>query len=124
MVVQREASAPERLVLEQLDRLGLVEGVDYSFQSSRLGGRVEKGGLVIDFLFTNPPDLAISILGVFWHYEQSGQVQGRDLIMREVMAGQGVTVIFIDEDDLNDDAAFYVREALRFVDHSRMTRGL
>lgn len=124
MVVQREASAPERLVLEQLDRLGLVEGVDYSFQSSRLGGRVEKGGLVIDFLFTNPPDLAISILGVFWHYEQGGQVQGRDLIMREVMAGQGVTVIFIDEDDLNDDAAFYVREALRFVDHSRMTRGL
>ena len=119
-----QATTPERLVLVELERLGLIEGVDFTFQTSRLGGRPDKGGLVIDFLFSNPPNLAISVQGRYWHYEQGGQAQGRDLIMREIMEGQGVTVIFIDEDDLNDDAAFYVREALQFVDHSRVTRGL
>ena len=34
-----------------------------------MGGRMDKGGLVLDFLFSNPPDLAVNVQGVYYHYE-------------------------------------------------------
>jgi hypothetical protein len=34
--------------------------------------------------------------------------------------GQGITLIFIEDDDIERDAAFYVKEALAYRDHSRL----
>ena len=43
---------PERIVYKFLtDQLKLVSGVDFDFQSSQSGGRLELGGIVADFLF-------------------------------------------------------------------------
>ena len=39
------------------------------------------------------------------------------------MLGAGITVIFIDEDDIMQDPDYYVREALNYRDHSRLGPG-
>lgn len=112
----------ELVVFRALQRLGLRPGVDFSFQSSQFGGRVDKGGLVVDFLFTDIP-LAIGVNGIYFHYELGSEPRARDRYAVVALAAQGITLIFIDEDDALQDADFFVREALQFVDHSRVTRG-
>lgn len=115
-------SVPEWLVYTVLIRLGLEPGVDFTYQSAFFGGRLEKGGIVIDFLFSNPPDLAINVNGIYYHYNQGVTTQARDIIARQQLVGEGITLIFIDEDDLERDARFFVSEALKFQDHSRLSR--
>ena len=39
---------------------------------------------------------------------------------RELMAGQGITLIFVDEDDLEQDPIGVTRNALQFRDTSRL----
>ena len=118
-----QGSLPEYIVLTTLSGLGRIEGEDFTYQSSLFGGRLEKGGLVIDFLFYNPPDLAINVQGIYYHSGAGPEVSARDRIARDQLAAQGTFLIFIDEDDALQDADFFVREALQFVDHSRVTRG-
>jgi hypothetical protein len=113
-----EGSLPEFIVLQTLERLGLQEGVDFAYQSSFFGGRLDRGGLVIDFLFVNPPDLAINVQGEFFHQEQGSVVIARDRMARAQLAGQGITLIFIDAEDILEDPERHVRDALRFVDNS------
>ena len=88
-----------------------------------MGGRSGKGGLVLDFVFYNPPDLAVNVQGIYYHYEFGVEVKGRDVIARQQVAGQGTKLIFIDEDDILTDAEYYCREALRYRDHSRLGGG-
>ena len=113
----------EWLTLQALVRLGKRLGEDFTYQSAIEGGRTEKGGLVIDFLFTNPPDLAINPQGLHFHYGLGAGKIASDKIARAVLAGLGITLIFIDEDDLTRDAVFYVKEALAYRDHSRLAKG-
>lgn len=114
---------PEFLCYQALVRLGKVQDVDFTFQSSMFGGRTERGGLIVDFVFTDPPDLAISVLGSYFHYVLGGGARGRDLLTREILAQQGITLIFIDDVDLEEDAMRVVGEALQFQDRSKMARG-
>lgn len=110
-------------MFQELERRGKRNGVDFTFQSSFFGGRLEKGGLIVDFVFSNPPDLAFNIQGVFYHYEQGAAVKSRDVLTRAALAGQGLTLIFLDEDDILQDVEFVVREGLQFRDHSRLGGG-
>ena len=71
----------------------------------------------------NPPDLAVNVQGIYYHYEFGVEVKGRDVIARQQVAGQGTKLIFIDEDDILTDAEYYCREALRYRDHSRLGGG-
>ena len=114
---------PERLCYNALIQLGKIPGTDFSFQTSLMGGRLERGGLIVDFTFTNPPDLAISVLGVYFHYRLGGGTESRDLMTRELLAGQGIVLVFIDENDLIDDARYYVEQALQYSDHSALATG-
>ncbi len=114
-------SVEEYLVYNDLLRRGLKDGIDFSFQTSLFGGRLDKGGQVIDFLMYNPPGLAINPLGAYFH--GTPEARGRDLIARALLAGQGITLIFIDDNDVNRDVHYYVGEALAFRDHSRLARG-
>jgi hypothetical protein len=113
-----EGSLPEFIVIQTLARLGFQNGVDYVYQSSFFGGRLDRGGLVIDFIFTNPPDLAINVQGEFFHQEQGSVVIARDRMARAQLAGQGITLIFIDAEDILEDPVRHVQDALRFVDNS------
>jgi len=87
-----------------------------------MGGRLDKGGLVIDFLFDNPPNLAVNVQGVYYHYELGADTRARDIFARESLAGQGITLIFVDEDYLAQDPLGTTREALQFRDSSRLGR--
>ena len=118
-----ERSLPEYLAFTALIKLGKDPGVDFTYQSPLMGGRMTKGGAVIDFEFINPPDLAVNVQGVYYHYEFGVEQKARDIITRAQMAGQGITLVFIDEDDIMQDPEYYVREALNYRDHSRMARG-
>ena len=117
-------SVEEQMVFEELLRRGYKHGEDFTYQAPFFGGRVDKGGLVVDFLFSNPPGLAINPLGEYYHYEQGIEQRTADKISKVMLAGQGITLIFIDSEDLHRDLRFYVGEALAFRDHSRHTRGI
>jgi hypothetical protein len=56
-----EGSGPEYIAYQTFIELGKIPGQDFSYQSPLLGGRMDKGGFVIDFMFANPPDLGINV---------------------------------------------------------------
>ena len=76
--------------------------------------------MIIDFLFDNPPDLAINVQGVYYHYEFGVVTKARDLMARAQLAGQGMTFVFLDDDDLLRDPRWHVEEALKYRDHSQL----
>ena len=113
-------SVPEYIAYQTFIGLGLEPGEDFTYQSPFMGGRMDKGGAVIDFLFSNPPDLAVNVQGVYYHYEFGVEAKARDVMARASLAGQNLTLIFIDDDDLMKDPTYYCREALNYRDHSRL----
>jgi len=116
-------SVPEYIAYQTFIGLGLEPGEDFTYQSPFMGGRMDKGGAVIDFLFSNPPDLAVNVQGVYYHYEFGVEAKARDVMARASLAGQNLTLIFIDDDDLMKDPTYYCREALNYRDHSRLGGG-
>ena len=118
-----EGSLPEYVAYQAFARAGKVPGTDFTYQSPLQGGRMEKGGQVLDFLFHDPPDLAVNIQGVYYHYQFGVESLARDKIGREQMLGSGISIIFIDEDDLMADPDYYAQEALNYRDHSRLGPG-
>jgi len=112
-------SGPEYLCWQALLKLGLQPDIDFRYQSQTAGGRQEKGGRVIDFEIFNPPNIAINVQGVFYHYEKGAAVRQSDILTREYLATLGIKLIFVDEDDLIDDARGIVADALAGVDRSR-----
>jgi len=112
-------SKPEFYVYHALISLGKKPGVDFVFQSAFMGGRMQKGGDVVDFLFYNPPNLAINIQSTYYHYTSAG-LKARGQMQRAQLEGMGLKVIFIDEADALRNPRFYAREALSGIDHSRM----
>ena len=116
-------SVPEWLTYESLQKAGKIPGQDFTYQSPLLGGRIQKGGVIIDFDFNNPPDLAINVQGVYFHYQFGVETSARDRMARAQLAGEGKQLIFIDEDDLYNDTDYYVLEALRYREPSRLGGG-
>lgn len=118
-----QGSLPEYLAYRGFEKAGKIPGVDFTYQSPLQGGRMDKGGQVLDFLFSDPPDLAVNVQGVYYHYEFGVETLARDKIGREQMLQSGIHVIFIDEDDIIADTDYYIREALNYRDHSRLGPG-
>ena len=114
------ATKPEWYCLWALRKLGRREEVDFSFQSSMLGGRLELGGAVVDFLFYNPPGLGINIQGIYWHYGFGGERKAHDMMVRRSLEAQGIHMVYIDEDAILRNPLHYTQEALAGRDHSRM----
>lgn len=108
---------PEWLVFEELTKREIA----FDFQSNQFGGRLQRGGLVVDFII--PPDLAFSVLGIYFHYSLGGSTsQANDLMAREILAQQGIIMIFLDEDDILNNVQRLVGEGLERIDRSRMAR--
>ena len=117
-------SLPEFLVFNSLTTtFNLQQGVEFTYQSPLLGGRLEKGGVVLDFVFNEPPDLAINVQGEYYHYGMGSTISQNDVFIRAQMAGQGISLIFIDENDIYEDVDYYVRQALNYRDHSKLGGG-
>jgi len=115
-----EGSVPEWMFYAALTELGYVDNQDFTYQSPLRGGRMDKGGAIIDFLFYNPPNLAVNVQGVYYHYELGAETKARDIMIREALAGEGITLIFVDEDDLLQDPLGIARDALNYQDRSRL----
>lgn len=111
---------PELAVYRTLIKLG-YEG-RFEFQSSMMGGRLERGGAVLDF-YIPERGLAISVLGEYWHYGNPERV-AQDKLQRIMLEGQGIKVVYIDAEDVLRNPTYYVREALEGRDHSIMMRDL
>ena len=118
-----EGSVPEYVTYKTFIDLGKEPNMDFTYQSPLMGGRMDKGGFVLDFVFTNPPDLAVNVQGVYYHYQFGVEAKARDIMARSSLAQQNITLIFIDDDDLMSDPRYYCREALRYRDHSRLGGG-
>ena len=121
-----EGSGPEYIAYQAFIQLGKIPGQDFTYQSPLLGGRMDKGGFVIDFMFANPPNLGINVQGVYYHYQQfpnGVETPARDVLARASMAAQDITLVFIDDDALLRDPLYYCREALNYRDHSRLGGG-
>lgn len=112
-------TAPEFAVFQALNRLGFEN--QFEFQSSKFGGRATRGGIVADF-FVASLGLIINVQGEYWHYGRAGQV-GQDLIQKQQIVSSGLTVVYIDEEDALANADFFVSDALRGIDHSKLVRG-
>ena len=65
----------------------------------------------------------MNVQGVYYHYELGAETKARDIFARESLAGQGITLIFVDEDDLEQDPMGITRDALNFRDKSRLGGG-
>ena len=115
-------SVPEYLCWQALVKLGLRPDIDFQYQSQLAGGRQDKGGRVIDFLIFNPPNIAINVQGVYYHYEKGAAVRQSDILTRAFMAAEGINLIFVDEDELIDDPIRIVSDALAGIDRSRAGR--
>jgi|TARA_Y100000296_G_scaffold59690_1_gene69001 hypothetical protein len=114
-------TGPEYLCWQALLKLGLKPDIDFSYQSQLAGGRQTRGGRVVDFEIYNPPDIAINVQGLFFHYEKGSAVRQSDILTREYLATLGIHLIFIDEDDLIEDARGIVADALAGIDRSRFS---
>lgn len=93
-------------------------GINFTYQESYAGGRLEKGGIVADFYLPDH-NIAIQIRSIYWH----GGVERRaiDEIQRIMLEGMGIVVVFIDEEFIMADPIFYVKEALKGVSHTVLT---
>jgi len=85
-VQDRKASLYEYNFAWALDKRGL----DYAFQFDILGGRLLKGGMVIDFLvFTVPLSTPVWIHGEYWHMGKQAMIDKyQKAILDYVMAGE------------------------------------
>ena len=118
------ATLPEWAIFWALTTLGMKEHIDFGFQTAFAGGRTLYGGLVIDFEVYSR-QTAISVLGIYWHYRRGAAVLEHDLLSKERYEQQrpGWSMVFIDEGDAIKNPRYYVREAFRGVDHSKLARG-
>ena len=111
-------SKPEFYVYQALIKLGYKEGLDFTYQSALAGGRLEYGGAILDFVVPSLR-LGINVQSVYYHYADP-EARRRDAMVRVMAAGQGLRLVYIDEDDILRDPLFYTKEALAFRDHSLM----
>jgi len=99
------ATVPELVVAKELDRLE----IGYQFQSSFLGGTTQRGGLVADFYLPSHSTI-ISVLGEYWH--SSPESIARDITQKIAILSQGITTIFIREEDALKRPRYFVEQAL------------
>jgi hypothetical protein len=97
------------------------EGVDFTYQAGRFGGRSELGGIALDFLMIDGSGIGIDVFGEHWHYGKAEQLA--DAVMRrERCRAAGIELIFIDGEDVKRSPLYYTKEALNGVDHSTAGR--
>ena len=113
-------SKPEWAVYWALEKLGRKEGVDFFYQSPFAGGRLNRGGAIIDFVLP-AENIGIRVQGVYWHYAK-GDSRALDQVQRLAIEGSGMRVVDIDEDDALENPMPVTRDAVRGIDRSRRSR--
>jgi very-short-patch-repair endonuclease len=97
-----KGSLPERIVFKWLVVHNFVSGIDFDFQSSMEGGRIEMGGLVVDFLFRHQM-IIIQVQGPT-HNQLLRQQKDNEQTM--ILATYGYQVLELDDDIIYNEALF------------------
>ena len=94
---------PERIVHKWLiSKMHLVEGTDFTFQSSMQGGRMQLGGIVVDFLFEIEM-FYINVQGP----THGGFLRGRkDEEQESIMADMGYQAYYLSLEEIYDESTF------------------
>lgn len=100
------ATIPEWLVYEFLTKRGIA----FSFQSSQLGGRIELGGAVADFVL-NELGMVWRVQGEVWHIGDPGK-EASDLVQKMRLTDEGYTVIDLYANDILQYRDLVCRDAL------------
>ena len=95
-------SVQERIFYKALVDRGFIPDTDFTFQSSQLGGRLELGGLVADFLFEVPR--VIVQVQSSWH-TMTLEHKMRDADQLMLLRHMGYTVLEIWPHTIEDQAA-------------------
>lgn len=102
--------------------LGLREHEQFEYLWPMAAAFAISGKTQIDF-YERDVDILIEVQGLFWHYQGlDGFKIMNDLERKQLVEAMGFTLIYIDEDNANDDPVFYLREARAARDHSRAAR--
>ena len=105
-------SYPEYLAWKWLRDKGYKPGVDFQFQSSYFGGRLDLGGLVADFVIdVLTPPLIIRVHGEYWHTLPGRKT--RDFFEKIQLLEHGFEVVDVWEDDLLSKLDFTMSQALK-----------
>jgi hypothetical protein len=94
-----------------LIRAGKQPGRDFVYQPA-----AERGA--VDFAFLNPPDLAMEVQEGMYADASGAVVRGRDILQKAQLAGSGITLIFLDSNQLRHDPDWLIAEALQYREHS------
>lgn len=100
---QVRGSLPERILyLYLVKNMHMKSGVDFDFQSSQEGGRMELGGIVCDFLFENMK-MVINVQGPTHNAFLRGR---KDEEQRGILQSMGYTVYDITDEEIYNEAIF------------------
>jgi very-short-patch-repair endonuclease len=110
--VEWVGSLPEWNVYWALLRLGYKDR--FTYQSPMMGGRIQKGGAVIDF-FVEEMNLAINVQSKYYHMGYTQRI--KDELQKAQLESMGIKVIYIQEEDALRNPLYYVNEALKGIEH-------
>jgi len=89
-------SEPEYYIYRALLRRGLREPDDFVYQSKQGGGRIQRGGAIVDFLLVSPR-MGINVQSLYYHARTTEQ-RSHDAIVRAMLEGAGIRVEYISEE--------------------------
>jgi hypothetical protein len=110
------ASLPERIIWKWLDDNQIV----FTWQRSTDGGRLVRGGFVIDFLVFGlaPLPVAIRVQGEYWHGPRRPTMASTDDAAAARLRAQGYLVVDLWEEDiyqasLRNEIGLLIRRSIR-----------
>lgn len=94
-------------------------GEDFSYQAPFEGGRVQYGGIVVDFVMLDGSEIALNPLGFHWHQGYGTGQQARDIAAKaDLLTRFNILLIFMDELPLRQNPIGIVKEALQGIDRT------
>ena len=107
----RGGSRPEYWIYRAIVRTGrLEEAGDFTYQAKKFGGRMQRGGAVVDF-FIKRPRVGFNVQSLYFHNRTSGQ-RAHDAIQRAALEADGLRLEFISEEEAINRPDAAVRESL------------
>ena len=97
-----KGTLPERIVFLWLIKAYFVVDIDFSFQSSLSGGRLELGGIVADFIF-EPRKMILQVQGPT--HDQFLRMR-KDEEQKQILYSLGYEVVDIDDDLIYNEQEF------------------
>lgn len=112
---QSRGTKPEFIVWEWLvKRMKFKEGLDFNFQSSRWGGRMTFGGVVVDFWFPMY-NMVWRVMGEHFHLVEPTD-RMNDAVQKLALVASGLTVIDLWVQDLEQRPAYVLELAMRGIE--------